>query len=202
MVDRDSRHPVIADSDALISVANTSLWPCIKDNFNLTTTNVCQQELNRHVKEKSEYAREGSREKWVHDGSKAALKPFEDESNPSFTIATSVPRPHGSDAGEISIKQEIEQYPEKYTFAVLMDQAGRYSINRVFDERDAYGVAVAPPYLLYLLHKKEKCSKANFCQVCGELLEGEGWTSYESIQAVWEEIPVDCSDYLSSDLLP
>jgi len=55
----------------------------------------------------SEYAPEGTRERWVHDGSKKALKPFNDEDK-SFTMVSCVPRPHGEDAGEKSIKTEIE----------------------------------------------------------------------------------------------
>lgn len=202
MGDEEIRYPVIVDSDALISVANTSLWSCVVENLRLTTTNVCLHELKRHAREKSKFAPEGSREKWVHDGSATALDPFEDESNESFSEVLSVPGPHGRDAGEKSVKREVEQYPDDYTFAILMDRDGRDSINRVFTERDAYGVAVAPPYLLYLLYKNDDCSKAEFCRVCGELLEGEGWTSYRAIQAVWQEIPIDCSAYLDANLLP
>jgi len=52
-----------------------------------------------------------------------------------------------------------------------MDQRGRESISQTFEERDQYGVAVAP-YLLYLLHKNGNCSKQEFCETCGELLGG------------------------------
>ncbi|WP_244605248.1 hypothetical protein [Halorussus halobius] len=54
MVDDESRHPIIADTDALIAVANTSLWPRITGHLRLTTTNVCYHELERHVRETSE----------------------------------------------------------------------------------------------------------------------------------------------------
>lgn len=39
------RHPIITDTDALIAVANTSLWSTITDTLNITTTNVCLQEV-------------------------------------------------------------------------------------------------------------------------------------------------------------
>jgi len=108
MVDDDVRHPIIVDTDALIAVANTSLWSRITDNLQLTTTNVCYHELNRHVREMTEYAPEGTRERWVHQGSKKAVEPFDDEGT-SFTTVPCVPRPHGEDAGEKSIQTEIEQ---------------------------------------------------------------------------------------------
>jgi len=169
------RHPVLVDTDALISVANTSLWPKVVGNLKTTTTNVCLHELQRHIREKSEYARDGSRQKWIYDGSVKSLEPFENNSNTAFTtINNSVPRPHGPDAGEQSLEQELEQHPESYTFVVLMDQRGRESISQTFEERDQYGVAVAPSYLLYLLHKNGNCSKQEFCETCGELLEGKG----------------------------
>jgi len=82
-----------------------------------------------------------------------------------------------------------------------MDQRGRESISQTFEERDQYGVAVAPSYLLYLLHKNGNCSKQEFCETCGELL-GEGWTNYSAIQAIWQEIPIDCSSYVDENLLP
>ncbi|GAB7019355.1 hypothetical protein [Halostagnicola bangensis] len=199
----DVRHPVIVDTDALIAVANTNLWSRITENLTLTTTNVCYQELERHAREMSEYAPEGTREQWVHNGSKIACEPFDDAENESFTVVPCVPRPHGEDAGEKSITREIEQHLEMYRFAILMDKHGRRSSNRVFDEAsETTGKAVAPPFLLYLLLREDECTVAEFCRACGELLRGEGWTGYLAIQASWEAIPVDCSQYLPNTLLP
>lgn len=195
------RHPVIVDTDALIAVANTTLWTRIVDRLRLTTTNVCYQELERHVRENSEYAPEGTRERWLHDGSTNALEPFDDD-NETFTVVPCVPRPHGADAGEASIQTEIEQHTERYQFAILMDKHGRQAINRTFDEADgATGRAVAPTFLLYLLFDAGECTEAEFCQACGEILRGEGWTGYQAIQAAWEAIPVDCAPHLPDELL-
>jgi len=76
-----TRHPVLVDTDALIAVANTALWPKITETLNLTTTNICVQELKRHVQETSEYPLDGSREQWIRNGSENALVPFEDDAN-------------------------------------------------------------------------------------------------------------------------
>ena len=48
MADYEVRHPVVVDTDALIAVANTRLWSRLPTTLNLTTTNVCYQELTRH----------------------------------------------------------------------------------------------------------------------------------------------------------
>ncbi|NGM70663.1 hypothetical protein G6M89_16900 [Natronolimnobius sp. AArcel1] len=203
MVGDEKRHPIIVDTDALIAVADTDLWERIVETLQITTTNVCYQELSRHVRENSEYAPEGTRERRLHHGSKTALKPFNDDGNKSFTVVTCVPRPHGKDAGEKSLQTDIEQNIDQYHFAILMDKHGRRSINRVFDDANtATGRAVAPPFLLYLLLKKDECTVEEFCKACGEMLRGEGWTGYQAIQAAWEAIPVDCSQYLPTDLLP
>jgi len=197
------RHPVIVDTDALIPVANTDLWPRLTVTLNLTTTNVCHQELERHVRENSAHAPEGTRERWLHHGSKKALEPFDDDGNESFTVVACVPRPHGEDAGEKSLRTEITQNIDLYRFAILMDKHGRRSINRVFDDAaETTGKAVAPPFLLYLLLDAEACTVEAFCQACGEMLHGEGWTGYQAIQAAWEAIPVDCSEYLRDGILP
>jgi len=203
MADDEKRHPVIVDTDALIAVANTSLWPRVTETLNLSTTNVCYQELKRHTRERSEYAPKGTRERWIYEGSRNALDPFDDDQNNSFTVVTCVPRPHGEDAGEKSIQTEIEQHIDAYRFAILMDKHGRRSINRVFDDAEGTtGKAVAPTFLLYLLLDAGECTVEEFCQACGEMLRGEGWTGYQAIQAAWDAIPVDCSQYLSDDLIP
>lgn len=202
MADNEVRYPIIVDTDALIAVANTNLWSRLTETLNLTTTNVCYQELERHVRENSEYAPEGTREQWLHHGSKKALEPFANDKNESFAVVPCVPRPHGEDAGEKSIRTEIEQNTDLYRFAILMDKHGRQSINRVFDDaEETTGKAVAPTFLLYLLLDADKCTVEEFCQACGEMLRGEGWTGYQAIQAAWEAIPVDCSEYLSDRLL-
>ena len=198
----ENRHPVIVDTDALIAVANTSLWARLTETLNLTTTNVCYQELSRHVRADSEYAPEGTREQWIHQGSKNALEQFDDDENDSFAVITCVPRPHGEDAGEKSIQTEIEQHIKTDHFAILMDTHGRRSINRVFDDTDGTtGRAVAPTFLLCLLLDSGECTVEEFCQACGEILRGEGWTGYQALQAAWDAIPVDCSQYLSDDLI-
>lgn len=198
----DERHPVLVDTDALIAVANTALWPTILDSLNLTTTNVCIQELKRHVRDRSEYAPAGTRDHGMYNGSRKALEPFEDDANDSFTVVTSVPRQHGEDVGENSLKQEVIQHPDDHSFAILMDRHGRTAINRAFEDSGTGGKAVAPPFLLFLLLDAGACSEEEFCRACGELLRGEGWTGYQAIQAAWEAIPVDCSEYLSDDVLP
>ena len=106
MSEEQKRHPAIVDTDALIAVANTSLWSRIAEHLQFTTTNVCYQELRRHVRETSEYAAGGTREQWLHRGSKRALELFDSDESQSFTVVACVPRPHGEDAGEQSIQRE------------------------------------------------------------------------------------------------
>lgn len=198
-----TRHPVIVDTDALIAVANTSLWSRIVETLRLTTTNVCYQELERHLEETSEHAPNGTRERWVHDGSRRAIKQFGDSNNDSFSVVTSVPRPHGEDAGEESVRSEVAQNAGQYRYAILMDKHGRRAINREFDQADTpFGKAVAPTFLLYLLLDADACTVEEFCQASSEMLRGEGWTGYQAIQAAWDAIPVDCSQHLSNDILP
>ena len=202
MADQPYRHPIIVDTDALIAVANTDLWPQLTETLALTTTNVCIQELRRHARETSAHAPTGTREQWLHDGSERALEPFEQDDD-SFTVVSCVPRPHGEDAGEQSIRTEVEQHTDTYRLAILMDKHGRRSINRVFDEAETTtGRAVAPTFLLYLLFDAGECTEAAFCEATATMLRGEGWTGYQAIQAAWDAIPVDCSAHLSNDLLP
>lgn len=197
----DTRYPILVDTDALIAVANSDLWTELTAHIGLTTTNVCRQELERHVENTRESAPEGSRPYRLHHGSRAALEALEDEATP-LTQVTSVPRPHGADAGEESLRQEAIQNPDTVDYVVLMDAAGRRSIRRAVDDRDEAISVVAPPFLFYILHDNELISRREFCDACGELLEQEGWTGYTAVKAAWEGIPIDCSDVLDEQLLP
>lgn len=201
MAPDDSRHPILVDTDALIAVANSSLWDRITEHIGLTTTNVCQQELERHVENTRETAPEGSRPYRLHHGSRNALDALENAESP-VTRVTSVPRPHGADAGEESLRQEAVQHPDAVDYVVLMDAAGRRSIRRAVREQDLDIRVVAPTFLFYILYDNDLISRTEFCEACGELLEREGWTGYHAVKAAWEGIPIDCSDVLEEDLLP
>jgi hypothetical protein len=201
MAGGDTRYPILVDTDTLIAVANSSLWTQITDNVGLTTTNVCKQELERHAEETRENAPEGSRPYRLHHGSRAALAALEDDDTP-LTQVTSVPRPHGADAGEESLRQEVVQNPEAIDYVILMDAAGRRSIRRAVEDQDENIRVVTPPFLFYILYDNDLISRREFCEACGELLEREGWTGYNAVKAAWEGIPIDCSDILDDNLLP
>ena len=201
MASGTTRYPILVDTDALIAVANSSLWPQITDHVGLTTTNVCKQELKRHVENTRETAPEGSRPYRLHHGSRTALEALKDDETP-LTQVTSVPRLHGADAGEESLRQEVIQNPGTVDYVILMDAAGRRSIRRAVDDHDEDIRVVAPPFLFYILYDNELISRREFCEACGELLEREGWTGYNAVKAAWEGIPIDCSDILDDHLLP
>ena len=197
----DTRYPILVDTDALIAVANSSLWAQLTDHIGLTTTNVCKQELERHVENKRETTPEGSRPYRLHYGSRVVLKALEDAETP-LTQVTSVPRPHGADAGEQSLRQEVLQNPAAVDYVILMDAAGRRSIRRAVDGQDEVIQVVTPPFLFYILYDNDLISRREFCEACGGLLEREGWTGYNAVKAAWEGIPIDCSDILDDHLLP
>jgi hypothetical protein len=201
MASDDTRYPILVDTDALIAVANSSLWPEITEHIGLTTTNVCKQELEHHVENTRETAPEGSRPYRLHHGSRAALDAIEDTETP-LTLVTSVPRPHGADAGEESLRQEVGQNPAAVDYVIMMDAAGRRSIRRLVDDQNEEIRVVAPPFLFYILYDNDLISRREFCEACGELLEREGWTGYNTVKAAWEGIPIDCSDILDDHLLP
>lgn len=201
MASDEPRYPILVDTDALIAVANSAQWERITEHLGLTTTNVCQQELERHRQEHSARAPEGSRPYRLHHGSTKVLDALEDDETP-LTRVVSVPRPHGTDAGEQSLRQEVRQNPESIDYVVLMDAHGRRSIRRDVQDRGLSIRVVAPTYLLYILYDNDVISRTDFCNACVELLSSEGWTGYQAVEAAWEGIPVDCADVVDDDLLP
>jgi hypothetical protein len=201
MASGTTRYPILVDTDALIAVANSSVWPQITAHVGLTTTNVCKQELKRHAENTRETAPEGSRPYQLHYGSRTALDALEDDETP-LTQVTSVPRPHGADAGEESLRQEVVQNPGAIDYVILMDATGRRSIRRAVDDQAGDIRVVTPPFLFYILYDNDIISRREFCEACGELLEREGWTGYNAVKAAWKGIPIDCSDILDDHLLP
>lgn len=201
MATDEPQYPILVDTDALIAVGNSSLWDRITENIGLTTTNVCQQELKRHHEQNRSHAPEGSRSYRLHHGSTRVLDALEDTETP-LTRVVSVPRPHGTDAGEQSLEQHLVQHPKAVDYVVLMDAHGRRSIRREIQNRDLEARVVPPTFLFYILYDNDLISRTAFCETCAELLKSEGWTGYHAVDAAWEGIPVDCSDVIDSDLLP
>jgi hypothetical protein len=197
------RHPLLADTSTLIAVANTAQWELLADTLRLTTTNVCKHELQNHV-DSNTYPPEGSREHYLKRGSQRVLDRLNDDSS-VFSCVTIVPRPHGPDAGEESLKQELSEYPESYQVVSLLDSAARRSIRRQIDNHSDDIDVVGPPYLLYVLLDNGLLSKSEFCEATAEMIRTEGWTGYEVVKNAWVSIPVDCATVLGDeydDVLP
>lgn len=193
----DTRHPILADTSSLIAIANTDQWEVLKDAIHLTTTNVCKHELQNHVNSNT-YPPEGSREHYLKRGSQRVLTHLRDESSPWSCVAV-VPRPHGPDAGEQSLTQELSEHANSYHVVSLLDSAARRSIRRQ-TENNGYDVdVVGPPYLLYILLDNELLSKTDFCKATVKMIRTEGWTGYEVVKNAWANIPVDCTDILDDE---
>jgi hypothetical protein len=129
-----------------------------------------------------------------------ALDALEDEDT-LFTSVTCVPRPHGADAGEESLRLEVAQNTEDYKVIVVMDDDGRRSIRQTIEREKVSMPVMAPTYLLYLLYSRDIITRETFCETCGEMLRNEGWTGYRAVKTAWERIPVDCSDILNDEFL-
>ena len=193
----ESRHPLLADTSSLIAIANTDQWELLKDALHLTTTNVCKHELQHHV-DSNKYPSKGSRGEYLKQGSQRALDHLDGESSP-WSCVTVVPRPHGPDAGEQSLKQELSKHGDSYQVVSLLDSVARQSLRRLIDEHEYDIDVVGPPYLLYVLLDTDLISKAEFCTATVEMIRTEGWTGYEVVKNAWASIPVDCAEILDDE---
>ncbi len=113
----EARYPILADTSSLIAVANTTQWELLKDTIHLTTTNVCKHELQNHV-DSNKYPEQGSRGYYVKHGSQRVLEHLDEDSS-LWSCVTIVPRPHGPDAGEESLKQELSEHASPYPSVVV-----------------------------------------------------------------------------------
>lgn len=193
----EPRHPLLADTSSLIAVANTEQWDLLKNRLKLTTTNVCKHELRNHVNS-NRYPPEGSREHYLKQGSQRVLDHLDADSSP-WSCVTVVPRPHGPDAGEESLKQELSANSESYQVISILDSAARQSIRRLIGNQEYDIDVVGPPYLLYILLDNDLISKTEFCEATVEMIRTEGWTGYEVAKNAWSSISVDCTDILGGD---
>lgn len=193
----DARHPILADTSSLIAVANTEQWKLLKDAINLTTTNVCKHELQNHVSSNT-FPPEGSREHYLKQGSERVLDHLDEDSSP-WSCVTVVPRPHGPDAGEQSLKQELSKNTSLYQVVSILDSAARRSIRRLIEDNGEDIDVVGPPYLLYILLDNNLITKAEFCESTVEMIRTEGWTGYEVVKNAWTSIPVNCYEILDDE---
>lgn len=193
----ESRHPLLADTSTLIAVANTDQWELLADTLKLTTTNVCKHELQNHVSS-STYPPEGSREYYLKRGSQRVLNRLDDNRS-MFSCVTIVPRPHGPDAGEESLKQELSEHPTSYHVVSLLDSAARRSIRRRIADHSYDIDVVGPPYLLYVLLDNDLISRQEFCEATVKMIRTEGWTGYEVVKNAWSSIPVNCASLLGDE---
>lgn len=197
------RHPVLADTSSLIAIANTDHWPLVAASVNLPTTNVCRHELRNHV-QTHPYPPDGSREHYLKTGAQRALDHLDTEGS-TFTRVTVVPRPHGPDAGEQSLRQEVAEHPDEYEVVSILDEAARRSLRRLIQEVGSDIDVVGPPFLLYILLANDRLSREAFCEATAQMIRTEGWTGYETVKSAWASIPVDCFDILGDeydDVLP
>jgi hypothetical protein len=189
---------LLIDTDALIAVGNTDCWKTVFHEVGLTTTYVVKGELERHVKE-GKNSSEGSPEWYRYNGSKRAIDGIE---NGSISLVNTVPKPHGKDAGEESLRRQMAQEGDRYDAVFLMDRDGRESIKRT-SESNGYDVKIpSPAFPLYIAYDNGLLSKKEFCEACRDITENEGWTGYRAVKVMWDGIPVDCSAYVESDYLP
>ena len=199
----EPRYPLLADTSSLIAIANTDEWELLKDALHLTTTNVCKHEFQHHV-DSNKYPSEGSRGEYLKRGSQRVLDHLDADTSP-WSCVTVVPRPHGPDVGEQSLKQELSEHGDSYQVVSLLDSAARQSLRRLIDDHQYDIDVVGPPYLLYVLLDNDLISKAEFCEATVGMIRTEGWTGYEVVKNAWASIPVDCAEILDdkyNDALP
>lgn len=185
----------------MIALATSDHWETARTALKVTTTNVCRNELRRHEREARQYAPEGSRDHRLYHGSERALAAFEDDAC-TFSVVTVVGTSSGADAGERSIEKELATNPDAYRYVAINDAGARDSLRRLQERRDLPYEVVPPTYLLYVLYDNDLLPKAAFCEACADMLRGEGWTNAGAVYAMWESIPVDCSDHVEDRLLP
>ncbi|MCX2818636.1 hypothetical protein EGH25_04625 [Haladaptatus sp. F3-133] len=189
---------LLIDTDALIAIGNTELRDTIFFNIRMDTTYVVKKELERHVKE-GKASPEGSRDRYRYEGSKHALEGIEDG---SLSLVNTVPKPHGKNAGEESLRIQIAQQGDEYDAVFVMDGDGRDSIRKTA-EPNGYGVKTpSPAFPLYIAYDNGMVSKEEFCETNQAIIEMEGWDGYRAIGMMWKGVPIDCSAYVDPEYLP
>lgn len=201
MSSEEPPHPILADTDALLAIANGPFWELICEKIPLTTTNVCEAELKRHKRNGQQYAPDGSRPYRLYHGSSTVLNALADDEAHITSICT-VPRQHGPDAGEMSLRQQMTEHPTAVDKIVVMDRGARKDIRSDIQQRTLDVQVLPPTYLYYLLYDNDLIDKAEFCKACEDMLRSEGWTGYMAVRAAWDGIPIDCSGLVDPELLP
>ena len=189
---------LLIDTDALIAIGNTEIRDTVFFEISMDTTYVVKKELERHVEE-GKTSPEGSRDRYRYEGSKGALEGIDDG---SLSLVNTIPKPHGKNAGEESLRIQIAQQGDEYDAVFVMDADGRDSIRKTA-ESNGYDVKTpSPAFPLYIAYDNGMVSKEEFCETNQKIIENEGWDGYRAIRVMWDGVPVDCSAYVDPEYLP
>lgn len=202
-------HSLLIDTDAIIALANSNCWPVVARNVGMTTTRTCRNELRSHQEEGSKFAREGSRSYRRYHGATNALDSLADSDIAFNDVPCHVSNRH-SNSGEGSVAYLVEQYPDEIEAVIMMDSGendefdhgGRELVRFVVDMDGCDMKFTSPAFPLAVLYENGLIEKQEFCNETGRIIIEENWTSYSAVKRMWEDIPVDCSEYLDMAITP
>ncbi len=197
-------HAFVADTDALIALATTSVWPSISQNVGISTTNVCLDELKDLAKEWNGFGMPGSR-RARH--AKAADRVIDAVKKTDTTIKHHVMQ--GCRNGEHSIMKLVRSNTDYVEGILMMDSGehdeydigGRKLIRSHIDLEKHNIVFPSPAFPIAVLFENDIISRDRFCNETQRIMAKEDWTSYSAIKRMWAEIPVDCSGLIDKRYL-
>lgn len=199
----EAPHALVADTDALIALATTSLWSSVSQNVGISTTNACLTELKDLAREWNGTGLPGG-ERARHG--KAADRVIEAVKNDS-AIKQHVIK--GCRNGEHSVMKLVRSNPD-YVEGILMMDSGEHDeytlggrkLIREHINLDTHNIVFpSPAFPLAILVDNGIISREQFCEQTQDIMVREDWTSYSAIKRMWDEIPVDCKGYVDKRYL-
>lgn len=197
-------HALVADTDALIALADSAIWSKVSKNVGISTTNVCLDELKNFSRDWDGHGMQGDQQARQSKAADRVIDALRGDS------AIKMHMMDGCRNGEHSIMKLVQSNLDYVEGIIMMDSGendeydlgGRKLIRHHINLEKNNVTFQSPTFPIAILADNGLISPELFCKTTQRIMVREDWKSYSAIKRMWEGIPVDCSGHIDEHYLP
>ncbi|HET7325517.1 MAG TPA: hypothetical protein VFJ06_14410 [Halococcus sp.] len=180
--------PVLVDTSSLLAYCKTNYDEFLFKRLQMTTTNVCNDEVNRQKSASDDFYKKRSCERY--------LDLCRDNKNPDIEYVERY-KPNVENQGEQTLEYIFEEYPDEVKYILLFDFEAIEKFENLKYEigGDAVDTRISlPNYAFELLRKNGEMSDDEYCKATYQMGVEEGWMARHA-QKLASVSPVECDRF-------
>lgn len=180
--------PILVDTSALVAICKTCYDRQVYDTLQMSTTNVCNEEIKRQKDKRNSYCHRQACERY--------LELLRENSNPDVCYVEDY-KPHVENQGEQTLEEIFREYHEDVKYILLFD----FDAIERFDElkREISGEALntridLPNYAFERLRRDGFMTDSEYCKATYQMGVEEGWMKKHALK--FDSVSdVDCPQF-------